>query len=435
MGNAPCHPIDTIYAPATAVGKAGVSIVRLSGPEAHSIGAEICGNLPRARHARLRTLSDKEANPIDRALVLRFDKDASFTAEPVVEFHVHGSPAIVRKLMTELGLRGARLAEPGEFTRRALENGALDLAQVEGLGDVLNAQTEAQRAQAMRLFQGELSRLAATWRADLIHALALIAVTIDFSDEDVPQSVSEDVAQRLTKTREALEKQRSSAHAARQIRDGFEVAILGPPNVGKSSLINALSKREVAIVSDIAGTTRDVLEVRLDLSGLSVTVLDTAGLRDTTDAIEQIGVDRAQMRAKSADLRIFLTLDGAYETNLYRQGDLIIGAQADWIVHTIPAVSSVTGSGIDAIIETLTERLQEQCQDLGSVVSIRQEQAVSQAITALEAALHTLRTDANHTELVTEEIHRTIRALDFLIGKIDLEVVLDDIFSSFCLGK
>ncbi|RME15226.1 MAG: tRNA uridine-5-carboxymethylaminomethyl(34) synthesis GTPase MnmE, partial [Alphaproteobacteria bacterium] len=300
---------DTIFALASARGKAGVAVIRVSGPRAFESCREICRSVP--EHRGLRVLHAADGGPIDKALVLTFTKGRSFTGEETVEYHVHGAVAVIDALLRRLGgQKGLRMAEPGEFTRRALENGRLGLDEVEGLADLIEAETEAQRRQALRVFSGALGELAESWRRALIRAEALVEATIDFADEEVPTDVSGEVLELLDEVEAGLSREIEGVSIAERIRDGFEVAIVGPPNAGKSTLLNALAGREAAITSEIAGTTRDVIEVRMDVGGLPVTFLDTAGLRESGDSVERIGIERAIDRANAADLRVFLLGDG-----------------------------------------------------------------------------------------------------------------------------
>ena len=302
--------MDTIFALASARGKAGVAVLRLSGPASWDAVLRLTPSLPAPRTAGLRRLV-ADGEYLDEALVLTFTEGASFTGEQAAELHLHGATATVAAVLRVLGdMPGLRQAGPGEFTRRALENGNLDLAQVEGLADLIEAETEAQRKQALRVLSGEIGARAQGWRKGLIRAAALLEATIDFADEDVPVDVTPEVRTLIADVMTTLRAELAGYGASERIRDGYEVAIVGRPNAGKSTLLNALAGREAAITSEFAGTTRDIIEVRMDLGGLPVTVLDTAGLREAEDAVEAIGVSRALDRAEKADLRVFL-LDGA----------------------------------------------------------------------------------------------------------------------------
>jgi tRNA modification GTPase len=344
---------------------------------------------------------------------------------------------VVAAVLRELGqLPDLRLAEPGEFTRRALENERLDLAQVEGLADLLEAETEAQRRQALRVLSGDLGRRAESWRRSLVRAAALIEATIDFADEEVPTDVTPEVTVLLDATLAELRREAESAVVAERIRDGFEVAIVGRPNAGKSTLLNALAGREAAITSEFAGTTRDVIEVRMDLRGLPVTILDTAGLRDTDDSVESIGVARAIERAQAADLRVFLLEDEAETLPLApRPGDITALGKADLRQGHAYAVSGRTGAGITQLIDRITDILSTRAEGAGLAIRERHRTAILRAIRALESARGEVQSGPERTELAAEDLRTAVRALDSLVGRVDVEDILDEIFASFCLGK
>jgi len=428
--------METIFALSTAPGKAGIAVIRLSGPDVRSAADATCGGLPAARMASLRVLRDGSGARIDEAVTLYFPEGASFTGEPVLEFQTHGSPAVISALLAHLGrLPGLRPADPGEFTRRALANGRLDLTQVEALADLLDSETEAQRQQAMRVFSGSLGQACAEWRAALIRALALLEVTMDFADEEVPVNVTPDVREALGAVLSGLNAQVAGFAAAERIRTGFEVAILGAPNVGKSTLLNTLAGREAAITSEHAGTTRDVIEVRMDLDGLPVTFLDTAGLRETGDAVESIGIARARERARAADLRVFLAEGGEFPEDLLQQDDIMLRAKADLEPVARYGVSGLTGLGVDRLVARITVTLATRAQGSGMAIRARHESAMRRGAAALEAALSALDAGEAATDIAAEEIHTAVRALDSLVGRIDVETVLGEIFASFCLGK
>ncbi|PSL17962.1 tRNA uridine-5-carboxymethylaminomethyl(34) synthesis GTPase MnmE [Shimia abyssi] len=427
---------DTIFALATAPGKAGVAVVRVSGSLAAEAGRALFGGLPEPRIASLRLLIDRKGIRLDQALVMYFPEKNSFTGEEVVELHLHGSVAVVNAVLRELAdMDGLRLAEAGEFTRRALENGRLDLAQVEGLSDLIESETEAQRRQALRVLSGDLGNLAETWRTKLIRAAALLEATIDFADEDVPVDVTPEVLDLLSDVRTDLARQIAGVSTAERIRIGFEVAILGAPNVGKSTLLNALAGREAAITSEFAGTTRDVIEVRMDLNGLPVTLLDTAGLRDTDDHVEGIGIERALQRAESADLRIFLIEDGKKPEIEPLAGDVVLRSKADTLVDQEGAVSGKTGQGVDQLISHVSALLSSRGAQSGIATRERHRIAMNRSVENLVSAQKLLDMGVDHYDLVAEELRSAIRALDSLVGRVDVENLLDEIFSSFCIGK
>ncbi|MFT5798318.1 MAG: tRNA modification GTPase [Candidatus Azotimanducaceae bacterium] len=425
--------METIYALASAQGRAGVSVIRLSGSDAKEAVSKFVSILPEDRVAGLRTLSDDAGDPLDQALILRFDAPYSFTGEDVVELHLHGSIAVVQAVLRVLGDSGlARLAQPGEFTRRALENGKMDLAQVEGLADLIESETEAQRKQALRVVSGYLGQLVERWRSSLIRAAALIEATIDFVDEDVPVDVSPEVCDLLTVVKSDLIKEIAGSKVAERIRVGFEVAIVGAPNAGKSTLLNAMAGRDAAITSEIAGTTRDVIEVRMDLNGLPVTILDTAGLRDGKDAVEVIGIERALKRAGDADLRIFLAgIDD----------DLPLTQQSDDIRITPKAdisgvgVSGKTGQGVSELLARVQNILEKRSSQAGLATHERHRIAMQSTLAALDIVLPLVDQGPEHYDIAAEELRSAIRSLEALVGRIDVENLLDEIFSSFCLGK
>ena len=428
--------MSTIFAQASAAGKAGVAVVRISGPKAFSAASQLCGSLPAPRQAALRRLRSAPGEVLDEALVLCFSEKASFTGEETVEFQTHGSVAVVNALLAELGtVDGLRLAEPGEFTRRALANGRLDLAQVEGLADLIASETEAQRQQALRLFSGGLGDLAAHWRERLIRASALLTVTIDFADEEVPVDVSPEVLELIAEVQTAMQAQVDGFGAAERIRTGYEVAIVGPPNVGKSTLLNALAGRDAAITSEIAGTTRDVIEVRMELAGLPVTLLDTAGLRETDDTIEKIGVARALERAKAADLRVFLIESNSKPEFDPAPDDIVIASKADLSGETFEAVSGKTGAGVAQLVEQIGAKLSSKTAKAGLATRARHKEAMERCLVSLAEASNRVALGPEFTDIASEELRISLEALNMLIGRVDIENVLDEVFSSFCLGK
>jgi tRNA modification GTPase len=427
--------MDTIYALATARGKAGVAIVRISGPAAHSAVQALAGDIPEPRRAAVRTLRSG-GEVLDQALVLTFSEGSGFTGECSAELHLHGSSAVTRAVLSALsGLPGLRPADPGEFTRRALENDRLDLAQVEGLADLIDAETEIQRKQALRVLSGAIGQRAGIWRLKLIRAAALLEATIDFADDDVPVDVAPEVLQILDVLLTDFRAESAGARIAERVRDGFEVAIVGPPNIGKSTLINALAGREAALTSDIAGTTRDIIEVRMELNGLAVTMLDTAGLHQTQDVIEQLGIGRARERAQNADLRVFLIDDsGVPDGILPEPGDIVIKGKGDLGAEG-SAVSGLTGDGVQDLVDRVSAELSGRIAGSGTLTRERHRLALVRAILALEAAQLEVNKGAARTEIAAEEIRSAIRALDSLVGRIGVDALLGEIFASFCIGK
>ncbi|WP_298437631.1 tRNA uridine-5-carboxymethylaminomethyl(34) synthesis GTPase MnmE [uncultured Jannaschia sp.] len=423
---------DTIFALATAEGKAGLAVIRVSGPASIAILRALSGRAVPARMATLAPVRDSEGRLLDEALVLRFEAGASYTGEDTVEFQLHGSRAIVRAVLAAIAARGqARLAEPGEFTRRALENDRLDLAQVKGLADLIEAETEAQRREALRVFTGELSDRIAGWRSRMIRAHALIEATIDFADEDVPVDVMPEVEDLLRSVRDEIASEIAGAAAARRLRSSFEVAIIGAPNVGKSSLINALSRSEASIVTEIPGTTRDVIEVRMDLQGIPVTFLDTAGLRETDDRVERAGIERARRRAADADLRVLL-VDGEARPgdDLIEAADIILRGKSD--ISEQGDISAVTREGIDAFLTDVADRLSQRVASAGLTTQVRDVQLLEGILLRLDDIA---ANPDGESELLAVRLREVSDTLGQITGAIGVEDVLGEIFSSFCIGK
>ncbi|WP_436644037.1 tRNA uridine-5-carboxymethylaminomethyl(34) synthesis GTPase MnmE [Microbaculum sp. FT89] len=438
---------DTIFAVSSGAGKAGVAVVRVSGPASARSVERLAGSVPPARVASVRSIRGRNGEAIDKGLVLWMPGPASFTGEDCVEFHVHGGRAVVAGLIEALsGFHGLRAAEAGEFARRAFANGKLDLTEVEGLADLIDAETEAQRRQALRQLEGRAGRVFDTWRERLIGILALCEAGIDFADEDdVPAGVSGQVGPAIADLCAEMARELADGGRGEMIRDGVTVVIAGEPNVGKSSLINALARRDVAIVSELPGTTRDAIAVRLDLAGVPVTVVDTAGIRETADAIETEGVRRARDHAARADLVLWLV-----ERGTEQNGDLAVGGSEAWFVETKVdvrggeaglltddrfGISAKTGSGIAALIEALATWIGDRVGS-GTDSLITRARHRTETMTALAALERAGRLDyVADGDLVAEELRAAANALGRITGRIDVEDVLDAIFGQFCIGK
>ena len=425
---------DTIFALASGAGRAGVSVVRLSGPATLAALAALAGPLPPPRTAALRRLA-RDGAEIDVGLVLWFPAPASFTGEDVAELHVHGGVAVREALFAALPGLGLRPAEPGEFSRRAVENGKLDLTQAEAIADLVDAETEAQRRQALRQHDGALSDLYEGWRSRLIMAVGRAEAAIDFSDDGVGEAEFDAARQAAMDLSHEIRAHLDDAGRGEALRDGVRLAIIGTPNAGKSSLLNALAKRDVAIVSDIAGTTRDVIEVRLDLGGVLVIAADTAGLRDSGDVIEAEGVRRALARAKEAHLTLLL-LDAhaAQHGAAIPDGvtpDFTVWNKADLTPHDGISLSLKTGEGLPALLELLQQKVQQKfAGDAPALTRARHRVALAEALAALTHA-----EAAAAPELLAEDLRLAMRAVGRITGRVDVEEVLDFVFRGFCIGK
>ncbi len=425
--------MDTIVALATAQGRAGVAVIRVSGPRAWDVCQALAGTVPPERQARLARLRDGAGHVIDHALVLLFEAGRSFTGERVCEFQVHGSIAVVAALLRAcLALDGVRAAEAGEFTRRAFLAGRLDLTEVEALADLIDAETEAQHRQAQAVLDGSAGRVVEAWRDDLLQALAMMEAALDFADEELPADLTGHVLAPLARVEASLDAQIAGRKAAEAVRSGFEVAIVGPVNAGKSTLLNALAGREAAITSARAGTTRDVVEVRMAIAGLAVTLIDTAGLRETEDEVERIGIERGRARAAAADLRLHLLAAPGEVPQGVLPGDIVLLSKAD--VWKADGVSGVTGQGLEALIDRIGAELLGRVQGSSVFTRERHFDKLARARQSLIAARSALVAGAGW-DLVGEDVKESIRALDGIIGRVDVEDVLGRIFSSFCIGK
>ena len=466
---------DTIYAPATAAGRAAIAIVRLSGADAGPALAALAGALPPPRLARHVRLRDPDSgDDIDDALALWFPAPRSLTGEDVAELHLHGSRAVIAAVMAVLRRRGLRLAEPGEFTRRAFLNDKLDLVQAEAVGDLAAAETEAQRRQALRQLDGHLGALYRGWAERLLRLLAHLEAAIDFPDEDLPPEIEARVAADTAALEGEIAAHLADGHRGERLRDGIAVAILGPPNAGKSSLLNQLARREAAITSPIAGTTRDVIEVAIDLAGYPVVLADTAGLRDSADLVEQEGLRRALARAEAADLRLFV-YDAARPEDaagaaqwpgpdtilVANKIDLLEGRAATAKSDPAPnpsspgltrgstgsvemagsrpameignalAISALTGEGIPALVAGLAARVAGRYDVAAPLLTrARHREALEIAAAALARS-----GTAPLAELRAEDLRLAWRSLGRITGRVDVDDLLDVIFAEFCLGK
>ncbi len=449
----------TIYALSSAPGRAGVAVIRISGSSAGQTLESISRKQkPLARQTAVRTLFDPATGEaLDSAMVIYFQAPASFTGEDVVELHCHGSPAVVDAVMSVLSrLPGCRLAEPGEFTRRAFENGKMDLTEAEAVADLIDAETQAQRQQALAQMGGALSRLYNGWADALKKSLAYTEAVIDFPDEDVPDDQIATIIPQVAAIRDAIHDHLNDNHRGERLRGGIHVAVIGPPNAGKSSLVNALARRDVAIVSDLAGTTRDVIEVHLDIGGYPVILADTAGLRpDQVEdgahgKIESEGIRRALERAQNADVRllVFDGTDGELDSHtaaLINSNAVVVVNKCDLFhvkhaqaasINAIP-VSVQTGDGVDKLLAELEKKisaLMTTSRDTPSLTRARHRAALEECRDCLDDALARIESKGL-PELAAEDLRMGVRALGRITGRVDVEDLLDVIFRDFCIGK
>jgi tRNA modification GTPase len=438
--------VISIYALSSAHGKAGVAVIRLSGPQSGDVLRLMAGGVAEPRVARLRPIRKPEnGETLDRGLVLWFPAPASFTGEDMAELHIHGGRAVVEGVLAALAaMPGLRMAEPGEFARRAFENGKLDLTAAEGLADLIDAETEAQRRQALRQAGGALRALYEGWRADVIRASASVEAALDFSDEaDVPEAIAAHARPVVEELAAAISDHLADARGGEILRDGYHVVIAGPPNAGKSSLLNALARRDAAIVSAEAGTTRDVVEVRLNLGGYPVVLMDTAGIREAGGEIEREGIRRSLDRMREADLVLWVEdlaapLDErgeppAGDTPLLRVGnkaDLVPVSPTDGMI----LISARTGVGLDRLLTALLERVGNRVSGVewAAITRARHREGLE---TAKAALADFLLGNPAELELRAEDLRNAATALGRLTGRVDVEDILDRIFADFCIGK
>ena len=432
---------STIFALASAPGRGGVAVFRLSGPAAGEALFSLTGKRPHPRHAmRVRVSHDGEA--IDEGLALWFPAPHSFTGEDVAELHLHGGRAVAGALSEALVGLGLRPAEAGEFSRRAFLNGKLDLTKAEAIADLVEAETAAQRRQALRQLDGGLSVLVERWRQRLVQALALMEAAIDFSDEGIGEDLIDQVAALVGRLKDDLERSRGEGRRRERLRDGIHIALLGAPNAGKSSLINRIAGREVAIVSARAGTTRDVIETHLDLNGWPVVLADTAGLREAAEDVEAEGVARALARAEVADLKV-LVFDAtllperdAATLALHDDAAVVVFNKCDVAnpvdSHGAIMVSARSGAGIDALLARLEADVAERFAVTGepALTRARHRAAVEECLVALG------RFDpGGPVELACEELRSAARSVGRITGRVEVEEILDVVFREFCIGK
>jgi tRNA modification GTPase len=451
--------VETIYALSSAAGRAGVAVIRISGPAASKVLHQLAGDVPRPRFARLRQLRDPGTHAaLDQALVLWFPAPSSFTGEDMAELQIHGGRAVIQAVLRGIGsIANCRMAEAGEFTRRAFENGKLDLTAVEGLADLIDAETEAQRRQALRQAGGFLARTYDGWRQQLIDAAALVEAAIDFSDQaDVSLDTVQLAQTKVAALRSAILAHLDDGRRGEILREGVHVVIAGAPNAGKSSLLNTLARRDAAIVSEEAGTTRDVIEVKLDLYGLPIVVCDTAGIRTTTAKVENEGIRRAVDRARAADIVIWLvdaTAPIVEPPDELRGGagvTLLVWSKSDLITQlprcdkahedngdraSEPLLISVrTGEGLDRLCRELADLARARLGDCESpaLTQARHRQLLEACRDALDLFLDGSSRDL---ELRAEDLRQAAMLLGRVTGRIDVEDVLEQVFGRFCIGK
>ncbi|MGN1091103.1 MAG: tRNA uridine-5-carboxymethylaminomethyl(34) synthesis GTPase MnmE [Alphaproteobacteria bacterium] len=435
---------DTIFALSSAAGQAGVAVIRVSGSETLTVYNALTGKEnPKERYLQCNYILDKDKTQIDQAMTVYFKAPKSFTGEDVLEIHCHGSRAVIEKILSVLSeIKGCRMAERGEFTRRAVYHNKMDLTSAEGLIDLISSDTQQQRQWALRQMGGELQRLYDSWRQILVHNRAYLEAFIDFPEEEIPPQKMNEIEQEIQDLIFKIQKHLDDKNRGQALKNGFQIAIVGAPNVGKSSLLNYLSQKDAAIVSDTAGTTRDVVEVHMDIDGYPVVVSDTAGLHETAEEIEKEGIRRALVKAKEADLLLVLadaknapSLDEATKDMLKYENALLIWNKSDLVENKKAEglfICAKTGQGVDVLQETISEKVKDKmsANDTPMITRVRYKVALNDCLNALKRFLK-----VQEIELKAEELRTASTALGKITGVVSTEELLDVIFSSFCIGK
>ncbi len=436
---------DTIFAAATPIIKSGVAVIRISGPKASLANQLLSKKITTPRKTIYCDLINSKGESFDKILALFFQAPHSFTGEDIVEIHTHGSIAVIKTLLKELAnIDGFRMAEPGEFSIRAFRNGKMDLTQAEALADLIDSETDAQLHQSIRMYKGESKKIITFWREELIRIMSIIEAYIDFPDEDLPDDLIADITKDISDLCDNIENSTKDNQVGEKIKDGMNITIIGEPNSGKSSLLNLLAKREIAIVSDIAGTTRDSLEVHLDVDGFPVIIHDTAGLRDTDDKIESLGIEIAKNKAINSDLKLVIIDSSKNDiptevAKFIDKNTILIANKTDltksprnFSNNTQVNISAKFGNNIDELIKTISEEAKKFFSNHESCLIFRARHREALVNCVRELKRFNLEKDI---ELAAEDLRLAANYLGSITGEIDVESILDKIFSSFCIGK
>ena len=432
----------TIYALSTPPGISAVAIIRISGPDSFRAVGKLCKQKTAfkldKRKTHLRKIFSHDGKLLDEGFVICFDKGRSVTGEDMAEFQLHGSNIVVNTVLNALSkLSYTRLAEPGEFTKKAMENNKIDLFQAEGLSDLLAAETEAQQEQALTTYSGYMSERIGGWKESVVKMLSIVETVIDFSDDVDTSDFVNSLKGDLKDLEEELIKEKMGFKAAESLRDGFEVAFVGEPNVGKSTILNYLAKRNLAITSEVSGTTRDIIELRFNLEGLPITFLDTAGIRYTEDEIEKVGVNNSIERVNRSDVRVFLTRNNQ-EINKFGvkhlKTDIVLRPKGD-LSGSEPSISGKTGKGFDYLLKSLKKRFENKTREASCITRTRHLEKVLRCLKNIKSIRKKIENKNYEVEIIAEEFRDTLRNFDGLLGFVDTEEILGEIFANFCIGK